>query len=82
MKVENSKAVLLGVGLDGKKENIRITRGENFYLYGGSEKTHSVMQEKAMSFNDVLGKRKRKLEDLSRDEFLDIAHEAGLKRPR
>ena len=27
---------MLGVGFDGKPDDVHITRGENFYLYGGS----------------------------------------------
>lgn len=80
VKNKKEKAVILGVGLDGEKDGVRITRGENFYLYGGSEKTHTVMQEKAMTFNDILGKRKKKLDDLSHEEFLDIADQVGLKK--
>lgn len=73
------KAVILGLGLDGKDKHTRITRGENFLLCGGSEKTHTQMQEKAMSINDELHKRHKKLEDVSHEEFVDIAHEVGLR---
>lgn len=74
------KALLVGVGLDGRKGEHRITRGENFWLYGGSERTHTHLQEKAISFNEVLDKRRKKLEDISHEEFDDIAHEIGLRK--
>jgi hypothetical protein len=34
------KCGLLGIGIDNKDEHTRITRGDNFYLHGGSEETH------------------------------------------
>jgi hypothetical protein len=73
-----NKAWLLGMGLDGKDGHVRITRGENFHLMGGSEDTHGVMQEKAVKFNEKLKARGRRLEEISREEFRDIAHDIGL----
>ena len=73
-----NKAWLLGMGLDGKDGHVRITRGDNFHLVGGSEDTHGVMQEKAVKFNEKLKERGRRLEEISRDEFRDIAHDIGL----
>ena len=34
---KNNSALILGVGLDNRDEHRRITRGDNFYLVGGSE---------------------------------------------
>ena len=73
-----NKAWLLGMGLDGKDGHVRITRGDNFHLVGGSEDTHGTMQEKAVKFNEKLKERGRRLEEISRDEFRDIAHDIGL----
>jgi hypothetical protein len=75
---EDKKAWLLGVGLDNKDGHVRLTRGENFRLVGGSEETHTVMQEKAVKFNEKLRERGRRLEEISREEFRDIAHDVGL----
>ena len=72
------KAWLLGVGRDGGDGHIRITRGENYHLFGGSEETHEVMQEKAVKFNEKLRERGRRLDEISHGEFRDIAHEIGL----
>ena len=73
-------AMLLGVGFDAKDGHYRRTRGENFILVGGSEKTHEVMQEKALSLNEELKKRGKRLEDVENvDELRDIASEAGLE---
>jgi len=75
---ESKKAFLLGLGLDAKDGHLRLTRGENFHLVGGSEETHETMQEKALKFNEKLQERGRRLEDISREEFRDIAHQIGL----
>lgn len=73
------KALIIGLGFDARDKHVRITRGDNFRLYGGSEKTHAYMQEKAISFNEELTKRRKTLDEISREEFVDIAHDIGLK---
>jgi len=72
------KALLLGLGLDNNDGHTRLTRGENFLLAGGSEETHTHMTEGALKLNEQLKKRGKQLEDISRDEFLDLAHKSGL----
>ena len=73
------KAVMLGVGLDSDGHK-RITAGDNFALVGGTEETHERMTEKALKINEKLKARGKQLEEVSREEFDDIAHEVGLKR--
>ena len=75
------KAVILGVGLDSDGHK-RITTGENFALVGGTEETHERMTEKAIKINEKLKERGKQLEEVSREEFDDIAHEVGLKRQK
>jgi seryl-tRNA(Sec) selenium transferase len=77
------KAVMLGVGLDTDGHK-RLTTGPNFALVGGTEDTHEQMTEKAVKINEKLKARGKQLEEVSRDEFDDIAHEVGLKpvKPR
>lgn len=75
----NHKAVLLGVGIDSDGHK-RVTRGPNFALVGGSKETHEQMTEKALKINEKLKARGKQLEQVSREEFDDIAHEVGLKR--
>jgi len=72
------KAVMLGVGLDSDGHK-RFTTGPNFALVGGTEETHEVMTEKAVKINEKLKARGKQLEEVSHDEFDDIAHEVGLK---
>lgn len=73
------KAVILGVGLDSDGHK-RITTGNNFALVGGTEETHERMTEKAIKINEKLKERGKRLEEVTREEFDDIAHEVGLKR--
>ena len=74
---------MLGVGLDTDGHK-RLTTGPNFALVGGTEDTHEQMTEKAVKINEKLKARGKQLEEVSRDEFDDIAHEVGLKpvKPR
>jgi hypothetical protein len=71
---------MLGVGLDTDGHK-RITTGSNFALLGGSEETHEAMTEKVIKINEKLTASGRQLEDVSRDEFEDIARSVGLRRP-
>jgi len=72
------KALLLGLGLDGKDGHLRLTKGPNFRLIGGSQETHENMQEKALKFNEELDRRGKRLEELSPAEVLDVAHKAKM----
>jgi hypothetical protein len=73
------KAVLLGVGLDSDGHK-RLTTGPNFALVGGSQETHEAMTEKAIKINEKLAAKGKSLENVSHDEFSDIAHSVGLHR--
>jgi hypothetical protein len=76
---QKKRALLLGVGLDSDGHK-RVTTGPNFALVGGSQDTHAEMTEKAVKINEKLAARGKQLEEVSREEFDDIAHEVGLKR--
>jgi hypothetical protein len=73
------KALMLGVGLDSDGHK-RVTTGPNFALVGGSKDTHEQMTEKAVKINEKLVRKGKTLENVTRDEFDDIAQEVGLKR--
>ena len=81
MKNRLSRRLLLGLGFDCEDGHVRITKGKNFRLYGGSKKTHDIMQEKAVKLNEHLDKRRKTLENLSKKEFSDIAKKIGLEAP-
>jgi len=72
---------LLGVGLDAKDGHKRITKGKNFYIFGGSKNTHQFLQEKCVKFNEELKKRHKTLDDVRKDEFYDIASKIGFRPP-
>jgi hypothetical protein len=74
-----SKNILLGMGFDNKDGHVRVTKGKNFALLGGSEETHGEMQEKAIKLNEHLDKRRKTLDNISEKEFCDIANDIGLK---
>lgn len=71
-------AHLLGVGLDNDDGEVRVTRGRNFHLVGGSEDTHGSMQEKCIRFNEKLDQRGKEMEQLEKRELLDIAAECEM----
>ena len=78
-KKARRKAMMLGVGLDSDGHK-RVTTGPNFTLVGGSEETHEVMTEKVIKINEKLASRGKQLENVSAEEFDDIANSVGLRR--
>jgi hypothetical protein len=75
-KREPSEVVgFVGVGLDNKDGESRITRAEHFILVGGSEETHGKMQDTAIKFNEALKDRKKRLKDTSVEEVIEIFRE-------
>ena len=77
-KKRTTKAWLLGLGLDNHDGHTRITSGANFKLLGGSERTHGVMQEKAVKLNEHLKRSGKSLDDISREEFRELASKLGM----
>lgn len=78
-KPQPAKALLLGVGLDSDGHK-RVTTGPNFAMVGGSQETHEAMTEKAIKINEKLKQKGKQLEEVSREEFDDIAQSVGLHR--
>ena len=74
------RAVMLGLGLDSDGHK-RVTTGPNFALMGGTEETHELMTEKVIKINEKLDARGKQLEEVSHEEFDDIARSVGLSRP-
>jgi hypothetical protein len=73
---EKRQAALLGLGLDNPDGQTRLTRGENFVLFGGSQETHAAMQETVIKVNEQLAKRGKRLEDTTPRELGDMIGEA------
>ena len=78
-KKKGPKALLLGMGLDSDGHK-RVTSGPNFLLAGGSKDTHEQMTEKAIKINEKLNAKGKRLEEVSTEEFDDIAQSVGLTR--
>ena len=78
-KKPRRKAWMLGLGLDSDGHK-RLTTGPNFVLAGGTEETHQVMTEKAIKINEKLAAKGKQLEEVSHEEFDDIAQSVGLQR--
>src|SRR5262249_40265806 len=78
-KKSKRKALMLGVGLDSDGHK-RLTTGSNFALVGGTEETHEKMTETAIKINEKLAAKGRRLEQVSAEEFDDIAASVGLRK--
>ena len=74
-----NRSLLLGLGLDGADGHIRLTRGENFRLVGGSQETHERMQEVAVKLNEKLSSRGKRLDQVDGQELRELAEEVGLR---
>jgi hypothetical protein len=68
-------AGLLGVGFDARPDEKRVTRGENFLLVGGSRETHGRMVETVLTFNELVDKRGKRLEEVNARDLGEIAEE-------
>lgn len=65
---------ILGVGLDGDGDT-RITRGDNMFLYGGTQETHQMMQETAVKLNEHMARRGKTVGEASRQEIVEACQE-------
>lgn len=68
---------LLGLGLDSDG-HFRATKGDDFVLVGGSEKTHGEMQDRVERFRETLGKMGTDLQRASGEQVREAAEESGL----
>ena len=65
-------AHLVGLGLDNEDGHVRVTRGENFSIFSGSEETHERMQYTCIKLNEKLAGKGKQLAEISRTEFRDL----------
>jgi hypothetical protein len=68
---------MLGVGFDADDGHVRLTRGKNYALVGGSEQTHAVMRETAVKINEHIDREGKRLEDLTAGEVREICQQVG-----
>jgi hypothetical protein len=77
-KKASPKALMLGIGTDSDGHK-RLTTGSNFAVVGGTEETHELLTEKVIKINEKIQAKGKRLEEISREEFRDIADAVGLK---
>ena len=70
-------AMLLGLGLDAKDGHKRVTKGDKFVVCGGSEETHDKLVETSIKVHEKLDSKGKRLNELSKNEFVDIISEAS-----
>jgi hypothetical protein len=78
-KEETEFVGLLGIGFDNHDEHKRITKGEEFFLVGGSEETHERMQDVVIHVTEALKSKGKRLQDAEVEEVIDLFHEANDK---
>ena len=71
MRVEG----LLGIGFDGSDGHTRITKGQDFFLVGGSSETHEKMQDFTIHLTERLKKRGKRIKDATVKELRDLSHD-------
>ena len=74
---------LLGVGLDGEDGHTRVTKGQEFSVYMGSDETHMQMQALCLALEARLRERGQAFEDLSKTECIALLQEVAetLEKP-
>ncbi len=73
----SQSAALLGLAFDNNDGETRLTRGKNFFLVGGCQETHAVMQETAVKINEQLDKRGKRLEDVPVSDLRNICRDVA-----
>lgn len=68
---------VIGLGLDAEDGHKRLTRGKDFVLAGGSDETHSRMQETMIKVTERLEDRGKRIRDTSPEELRDLIGEAA-----
>lgn len=79
---QKKQAAMLGLGLDNDDGHTRLTRGDNFVLYGGSYETHARMQETAIKVNEELDRRGKSLDKASPKELAEVFRKVTGGEPR
>ncbi len=72
---ERRVAGLLGLAFDAQDGHKRITRGDNFLLFGGSEETHGMLRETVIKVNEKLDQRGVDLADVSAEQLRELIDE-------
>jgi hypothetical protein len=73
---KQTRAGLLGLGLDNDDGHKRITTGEQFAIVGGSAETHGRMTETVVKTFEELKSRRKHLHQVEPQELADILHKS------
>ena len=68
-------AGILGLGMLPEDGQDRISKGPFFQLFQGSAESHEAMLELCLALQEALDARGMQLQDLTRDELLDVMSE-------
>ncbi len=63
---------LVGVGLDATDGHTRLTKGDDFVLFGGSAETHEKMQDLTIRLTERLKKKGKRIAGADMREIRDI----------
>ena len=63
---------LLGVGFDAEDGHVRITKGEKYDVFMGSDESHEFIQQLIQKIEDELENRNLSLDDLTPEEFTEF----------
>lgn len=66
---------LVGLGLDGTDGHTRLTKGDDFVLFGGSAETHEKMQDLTIRLAERLKKKGKRIAGADMREIRDIVEE-------
>ncbi len=69
MNAHDQRFRIVGVGLDPSDGHVRLSRGDNFDLYAGSETTHEKMLEACIRLNRRIEKEGIDPSRISREEL-------------
>jgi hypothetical protein len=65
-------AGMLGVGFDHDDGHIRITQGEGYQVFMGSDESHSMLRDLLGRIHDAVCRSGRKMTDYTPEEFIDL----------
>ena len=63
---------LLGVGFDAEDDHVRITRGEKYDVFMGSDESHEFIRKLIQDIENAIEKRGLSLDDLTPEEFTEL----------
>ena len=63
---------LLGVGFDTEDGHVRISKGEKYDVFMGSEESHEFIRKLIQDIEDTLEQRGLSLDDLTPGEFAEL----------